>query len=73
MISVPSLYLISLVVSFLVLVFVMVFMSEKASVSLILLLFALVAATFGYYRLSVSQTVEAAILAQCHVGSVRLS
>ena len=64
MISVPSLYLISLVASFLVLVFVMVFMSEKASVSLILLLFALVVATFGYYRLSVSQTVEAAILAK---------
>ena len=64
MISVPTLYLISLAVSFLILVFVMTFMSEKTSGTLILLLFALVVATFGYYRISVSQTVEEAILAK---------
>ena len=64
MISVPSLYLISLAISFLVLVFVISFMSEKANGTFILLLFALVAATFGYYRVSISQTVEEAILAK---------
>ena len=64
MISVPSLYLISLVMSFLVMVFVMAFMSKKVNGAFLLLLFALVAATFGYYRLSVAQTVEEAILAK---------
>lgn len=64
MISVPTMYLISFAVSFLVLVFVMTFMSEKANGTFMLLLFALVAATFGYYRISISQTVEEAILAR---------
>ena len=64
MISVPTLYLISLTISFLVLVFVVTFMSEKASGIFVLMLFALVVATFGYYRISVSKTVEEAILAR---------
>lgn len=64
MISAPTLYLISLIISFLVLVFVMTFMSEKANGSFLLLLFVLVVAAFGYYRISVSQTVEEAILAR---------
>ena len=64
MISIPSLYLISLTMSFLILVFVMVFMSKKANGVFLLLLFSLVAATFGYYRLSVAHTVEEAILAK---------
>ena len=48
MISVPTLYLISLAVSFLILVFVMTFMSEKANGTFLLLLFVLVVAAFGY-------------------------
>ncbi len=64
MISVPTLYLISLAISFLVLVFVLTFMSEKVNGTFALLLFILVVAAFGYYRISVSQTVEEAILAR---------
>ncbi len=64
MISMPTLYIISLITAFLVLLFVLTFMSEKVSGAFLLMLFSLVVATFGYYRLSVAQTVEEAILAR---------
>ena len=64
MISMPTLYLISLITAFLCLLFALTFMSNKANGTFLLLLFSLVAATFGYYRLSIAQTVEEAILAK---------
>lgn len=60
----PTLYLISFITAFLVLLFVMTFMSEKANGAFMLLLFSLVVAIFGYYRLSIAKTVEEAILAK---------
>lgn len=62
--TMPTLYLCSLITAFIVLLLVMVFMSEKANGAFMLLLFSLVAATFGYYRVSISQTLEEAILAR---------
>ena len=64
MISMPTLYLMSIVIAFGVLLFVMTFMSEKANGAFMLLMFSLVVATFGYYRLSIAKTVEEAILAK---------
>lgn len=64
MISAPTLYLISLITAFLVLLFVIAFMSEKVNGAFMMLLFSLVVATFGYYRLSVAQTIEEAILSR---------
>lgn len=64
MITMPTLYLISLITAFLVLLFVMTFMSEKANGAFMLLMFSLVAATFGYYRLSIAKTLEEATLAK---------
>lgn len=62
--NLASLYIISLAIAFLVLLFALTFMANKDNGSFLVLLFVIVIVTFGYYKLSTATTLEEAILAK---------